>query len=132
MNYVKRLNKTLKIEFHILGNSGNYFNTFFFSQILTKLILKFLIILVYETKINSIFENFYNVVCFSFSASCYNCSKMGHIARDCPENERTCYVCNKSGHISRQCTMNKNDNRNSKVGIYTFFCYVNIILYSRS
>ena len=122
MNYVKRLNKTLKIEFHILGNFGNYFNTFFFLSDSDKI----------NFEINSIFEHFYNVVCFSFSASCYNCSKMGHIARDCPENERTCYVCNKSGHISRQCTMNKNDNRNSKVGIYTFLCYVNIILYSRS
>lgn len=40
---------------------------------------------------------------------------MGHIARDCPEPERTCYVCNKSGHISRQCTENKSENRNAKV-----------------
>lgn len=48
---------------------------------------------------------------------------MGHIARDCPEPERTCYVCNKSGHISRQCTENKSENRNAKVIIILFFQY---------
>lgn len=49
---------------------------------------------------------------------------MGHIARDCPEPERTCYVCNKSGHISRQCTENKSENRNAKVIVILFVCYL--------
>lgn len=67
-----------------------------------------------------------SVVYCNFSASCYNCSKMGHIARDCPEPERTCYVCNKSGHISRQCTENKSENRNAKV-VVLVICAVGLL-----
>lgn len=36
---------------------------------------------------------------------CFNCNKLGHLARDCPDPRRTvtCFKCGKEGHISRQC-----------------------------
>lgn len=52
---------------------------------------------------------------FNILASCYNCNKPGHIARDCPESgAKTCYNCGKNGHISREC--DAPDNRGSGGG----------------
>ena len=45
--------------------------------------------------------------CVLILALCYNCDKMGHIARDCPEPDKTCYQCGKSGHISKECDMDE-------------------------
>ncbi|KAH9384357.1 hypothetical protein HPB48_026364 [Haemaphysalis longicornis] len=35
--------------------------------------------------------------------SCYNCSKMGHTARQCKKQKKTCYICHQLGHISQHC-----------------------------
>ncbi|KAH9384394.1 hypothetical protein HPB48_026401 [Haemaphysalis longicornis] len=43
--------------------------------------------------------------------SCYNCYKMGPIARQCKEQEKTCYICHKEREISRDCT---NSDRNDR------------------
>ncbi len=34
---------------------------------------------------------------------CYNCSGLGHLARDCPSQE-VCYNCEGLGHSARECT----------------------------
>jgi hypothetical protein len=36
---------------------------------------------------------------------CNNCSKQGHVARDCrgPKGGRKCFTCNQPGHIQRDC-----------------------------
>ncbi|XP_046840036.1 zinc finger protein GIS2-like [Xenia sp. Carnegie-2017] len=43
---------------------------------------------------------------------CYNCDCEGHIARDCPQENRRrgggeCYKCGKQGHFARECTENE-------------------------
>ena len=51
---------------------------------------------------------------------CYNCQGEGHMARDCPEEDRRggdrrgggdCFKCGKPGHFARECNANENNNR---------------------
>ena len=37
-----------------------------------------------------------------------NFAQVGHLARECHEEEDTCYKCNGSGHIARNCSQKKN------------------------
>ena len=37
--------------------------------------------------------------------SCFKCSKIGHISRNCPDkNKRKCYTCGGTDHLAAQCT----------------------------
>jgi hypothetical protein len=40
------------------------------------------------------------------TTQCYNCKKIGHVARNCPA-PRLCNRCNKPGHMSKQCPSSK-------------------------
>lgn len=40
---------------------------------------------------------------------CYNCSKLGHRSRDCPnpQSVATCYACGQNGHTARECSKSR-------------------------
>ncbi|XP_049267135.1 uncharacterized protein LOC125756413 [Rhipicephalus sanguineus] len=48
---------------------------------------------------------------------CYNCSKFGHISRDCPEERRVekCLKCGKFGHTQRHCQKSSPRNETNAV-----------------